>query len=843
MTTDNNPATEIARLRQRVAELESQIAAQATAPWSELIGRQLLVSVFEHFPWPVQLYSADGHHIMSNKATEAFFGRLPPQDYNFFEDEAINALGITNVIRDLIARRESFVDLGEYPYNIAEANPHLEGAPDHDLWLRTMLFVDYDAAGQTRHFVVIHLDVSESVRQETGRRRVENKLLRQEELTRNFIERNPYSIVVHDRKGRFLFANAKFYDLFFNGRRPEPPANWTMFDDPTLQDPALASQLKKIFGGEIAHMETEISFNPAKLTDLQELAVDVPDETRFLHVTIFGVSSREGSVTTVVAMHEDITDRKKIEKRIASKHKFLDAIIELNPYGIAVMDRDGHIQSVNEAFVKLFGFSPGPDFDWRLFEDPIAEKVGLAPKLLALREGKTVRISDGFFYNPRLVYPGESQEIPDVPLWLRVVAFPIMDEAGELANIVVMYEDITEQQNLAAQQESMRAQIQEMQKLEALSTMASGIAHDFNTVLSVIKGFAEVSEELAESPRLLRCQQQILAATKRAGDLVDKMMIFSRRVVSERRPLPLQKTVAEAMELLTGYFPATIRVKRDMQLEDGFVIADTTEIHQVLFNLCINAYEAMADTGGRLTVSLRPCDLSDPLPAELPDGRYCRLSVRDTGAGMDEETKQRVFEPFFSTKAIGQGCGMGLAVVHGIVQACGGHVVVGSELGKGTSFHVYLPLIEACEIVEADHGEEAPRGTGHILLVDDEPSVVESMSMNLERLGYSVTSCLKGNEAARRLEAEPEAFDLLITDQVMSDLSGIELSRIVHRHSPQLPILIVSAFEKPEVLAAIEASPNVGFLHKPFATVTIAKTIRDILTAAKENLNAGHPHH
>jgi len=400
--------------------------------------------------------------------------------------------------------------------------------------------------------------------------------------------------------------------------------------------------------------------------------------------------------------------------------------------------------------------------------------------------------------------------------------------------MLVNLRDITASRDLETQREKMEEQIRQMQKLEALGTLAGGIAHDFNTVLSVIQGFAEITRELFPDQAQVEYNQgQILTAVARAKTLVEKILIFSRRIDKERRPIPIGRVAEEAMHLLAGYLPATIKISHRFDPTVGLVMADPTEIHQIMLNLCINAYDAMADTGGKLTLSLVPIVLdagqAGRVAAGLGAGSYCRLSVSDTGVGMDADTRSRALEPFFSTKPPGEGTGMGLAVVHGIVKSCDGAIVIESELGVGSTFHVYLPTVATVAPTPTQPMEAPPRGTESILLVDDEPQIVEVFRTALTHLGYTVKSFTSPVAALAHFRENPHGFDVILTDQVMPELTGVQLAEEAMATRPDIPVVLASAYEEQDALRRIEQWPNVRFLHKPFERLTLALTVRKAL--------------
>ncbi|MEW6218740.1 MAG: ATP-binding protein [Thermodesulfobacteriota bacterium] len=347
----------------------------------------------------------------------------------------------------------------------------------------------------------------------------------------------------------------------------------------------------------------------------------------------------------------------------------------------------------------------------------------------------------------------------------------------------------------------MQSQLSQVQKMEAIGTLAGGIAHDFNNILLPIMGYAELIKKLlgVEQPAIVGYVDQILTASKRAKELVRQILTFSRQRSSERVPISLAPVVREVMQLLRSSLPATITIATEVLIEEATVVIDPAEVHQILMNLCTNAAHAMRGGGGRLTVSLREASgpMVDHDGGALLQERPCvRVSVQDTGHGIEPAHLARIFEPFFTTKGPGEGTGMGLSVVHGIVTGCGGGVRVESAPGQGSTFHIYLPLSRRM----TDHpalvtsGRPTHGGGIRVLLVDDEHMITELASAYLAEVGFRVTVKSSSLEALVHLRARPGDFDVLVTDQTMPELTGIKLAQRALEVRPDLPIILVTGY-------------------------------------------------
>jgi CheY-like chemotaxis protein len=372
--------------------------------------------------------------------------------------------------------------------------------------------------------------------------------------------------------------------------------------------------------------------------------------------------------------------------------------------------------------------------------------------------------------------------------------------------------------------------------MESVGTLAGGIAHDFNNILSGVLGYADmVREELVPGSKSLQLQQEVIKAGLRAKELVKQILTFSRQAEHDFKPLQLHLIVKEALKLLRASIPTTIEIRQDIHTCSGTVLADPTQIHQVLLNLCTNAYYAMREKGGVLKVSLQEILIGpeDQLAAlELQPGRYLQLSVSDTGVGIRPEDMEKIFEPYFTTKPVNEGTGLGLSVVHGIVKSHKGYITVNSEPGKGTVFNLYFPCIAAAEEAGATGAAEPlPGGNEHILVVDDEVFIIKIEQFLLENLGYRITATTSSMEALRLFEQQPADFDLVITDMTMPQMTGVELARKFLAIRPDIPIILCTGFNE---LINEKTAKEIGireFALKPVSKKEMAEMVRRALDA------------
>jgi PAS domain S-box-containing protein len=404
-------------------------------------------------------------------------------------------------------------------------------------------------------------------------------------------------------------------------------------------------------------------------------------------------------------------------------------------------------------------------------------------------------------------------------------------QTDESTFFVAIIRDITERKRL-------EAQLRQAQKMQAIGTLAGGIAHDFNNILSAIMGYAELAlDEVEQGSAVWNDLQGTLTAGRRARDLVQQILTFCRQQELARTSIPLHWLIEEALALLRAALPSTITIQPLIDRNAGAVLADPTQMQQVLMNLCTNAAHAMRTTGGVIEVRLEPIEIAADVPASVPGlkaGAYVRLTVQDNGHGMEPEILERIFEPFFTTKGPDEGTGMGLAVVHGIVTNHGGVITVESTPGQGSTFAIYLPRSDSPETTTPPVEEPVVGGSERILFIDDEDTLVHVGRATLQRLGYQVVVCTSSAEALELFRATPHAFDLVITDRTMPTLTGEALVRELRQIRSDIPIILYTGFSNPitpEQLRALEVD---AFLLKPVSAHEWARVIQQVLERAAD---------
>jgi PAS domain S-box-containing protein len=509
-----------------------------------------------------------------------------------------------------------------------------------------------------------------------------------------------------------------------------------------------------------------------------------------------------------------MVDELKTMEQLEAELAQYKAIVDFSLEGIYIA-QDRKLKFCNRRFADMFGFAdPGDAVGTDVMKLVSPKSRELVERELEAREKGRKQVSQYVFFARRL----DGSELEVETLAGRIIY------NGSPAVQGVM-RDITRERQL-------ESRLQQAQKMEAIGTLAGGIAHDFNNILSVIIGYTELSlDSRSQKIRTEHNLEQILKAAMRARDLVQQILSFSRQSEKEKKPVKINLIVNEVLNLIRASLPSTIKIVKNISKVPYVVLADPTQMHQVLMNLCTNAAHAMKGKGGVLKVELS--DLNRDLAAASEDvsapSPYLRLTVSDSGHGMAQEIKDRIFDPFYTTKAPGEGTGMGLSVVHGIVKNLDGEISVESESGKGTSFHLFLPLLEEAPAIKKEQKKEIPRGNERIMLVDDEVVLARVGEKILKQLGYKVTAETSSIDALETFRADPDSFDLVISDLTMPDLTGIELAKKMIAIKADVRVIICTGFSHQVSRDNIRDLGIKELIVKPYNKKEFAVTIRKVL--------------
>jgi PAS domain S-box-containing protein len=523
----------------------------------------------------------------------------------------------------------------------------------------------------------------------------------------------------------------------------------------------------------------------------------------------------------------DITERKRAEEELRDSEEMNRRLIESLTDAILVRGRE-LVTFANPAALRLFRAAAMEELVGRRYLDLIH------PDDRAVSAERVRRnMEEGWAAPPR-----EHRIIALDGAVVDVESTGVLFKHRGGAHVFGVFRDISARKQADLEKAKLETQLRQAQKMEAIGTLAGGIAHDFNNILSVIIGNAEMlgmSEEISPSTSRENVAP-ILAASSRAKKLVSQILTFSRQGEQQKLLISLKPVIKETIEFLRSSLPSTIQLKQYINPQAGTILADPTQMQQVLMNLCTNAAHAMEGSAGELKIELENATITEAdsrMTADVEPGSYVKMSVSDTGHGMEARVRERIFDPYFTTKGPGKGTGLGLSVVHGIVKSHGGMIQVYSEPGAGTTFRVYFPRTDGLERDEARIPEPLPRGTEKVLMVDDEPELADLGKRMLAHLGYRVDVRTSPLEALELFRADPERFDAIITDMTMPHLTGLNLAREILAIRPTLPIILCTGFSEQADEAKSHSAGVHSLLFKPLVISELANALRTALDETK----------
>ncbi len=528
-----------------------------------------------------------------------------------------------------------------------------------------------------------------------------------------------------------------------------------------------------------------------------------------------GFFDHDGKLSEIQSVGRDITQRKQAEEALHESEKKYRRFVENAVVGVYQVTKEGSFIFVNEKMAEMFGYDKPEKL---LREGPNIADFYARPeeRAVVLRE-----MDENDFIHGREV---EFRKRDGSGVWVALSARRVMEEGKTFYEGLM--EDITERKQ-------MQAQLQQSQKMEAVGTLAGGIAHDFNNILAIILGNAELaSADVPDSNPASESLKEIRRASIRAKDMVHQLLAFSRKSDEESKPIDMAPIIKESMKMLRSAIPTSVEFKQHISDEQCSIMGDATQINQIVMNLVTNAADAMAEEGGLLEVTLEKIILQEEKTCfdwVLSPGPYVRLRMRDTGEGIKPEIMERIFDPYFTTKEVGKGTGMGLSVIHGIVKRNGGGIRVESEPGKGTLFEIYFPALKETAEEEKAAEKEIEGGSEKILFVDDEESMVNLNRQRLERLGYNVKSTTKPVEALEWFTVDPHQFDVIITDMTMPRMTGDRLAAEVLKIRPHMPVIICTGYSERMSVKKAEAIGVRKYIEKPIDLRNLASALREVL--------------
>ncbi len=516
-----------------------------------------------------------------------------------------------------------------------------------------------------------------------------------------------------------------------------------------------------------------------------------------------------------VLVFRDISECNRIRESEDERLR-LTAAVESVTSSIIITDIDGKIQYVNPAFERITGYTRKEIIDRN------SNILNSGKQSKAFYRNMWDRLVNGKIWEGHLINRKKDGTFYE----LDATISPVKSESGKIVSYVSVRHDITKEVLL-------EKQLRQAQKMEAIGTLAGGIAHDFNNILGIILGYTEMAiSDYPEENEIQNRLKEVFKAACRAKNLVRQILTFSRQEEQELIPIRVGPIIKEGLKLLRASLPATIEIRNKINVKADTVMADPVQIHQVLMNLCINAAQAMHGNNGILKVNLTNINIDAPdrdYNSNLHPGLYLKLTVSDTGYGMEQSIMDHIFEPYFTTKDRGEGTGLGLSVVHGIIKRIGGAINVSSNIGKGTTFEVFFPNERQRTSDNNEISTKIFPGNERILFVDDEKALIKMGQKMLQKIGYKVTARTSGTAAIELFRRQKNKFDLVITDLTMPGITGIELSKEILKIRPNIPIILCSGYGK---MLSIEQLKSIGirrFIMKPMAIKDIAGTIRKVL--------------
>jgi PAS domain S-box-containing protein len=555
-----------------------------------------------------------------------------------------------------------------------------------------------------------------------------------------------------------------------------------------------------------------------------ELKLTLKDGRQFYAETKESVIYRDGKPHAILGIARDITERKHAEENLRKSEEKYRRIIENIDEGYSETTMDGVLLFCNESFCRIFGYSR-EELRTMCFRDFAAPED--AGRLFnAFRE----------MYRSGMPLTMENYNVVHKDGSIRrleMTASVMHDAAGTPIGARSMLRDVTQRKTSDEEREKLKKQLFQAQKLEAIGTLAGGIAHDFNNILASIMGYTELAMRDTLKEKRKKYLSQVLNSCERARNLIQHILTFSRQQEQERKPVDIKAIIKESLKMLRSSLPTTIQIEQKIDAPSSTVFADPTELHQIMMNLCTNAAHAMRAKNGTLKILLNNLAITQEMLSLNPDfqcGPHIQLTVGDTGHGIDPSIMDMIFDPFFTTKKQEEGTGLGLSVVYGIVKRYNGVITVQSDVGEGTIFNIYLPVVvEELPVREEIKDAAKLEGTGRILIVDDEEMLLLINQTFLSSLGYDVVAATGGQEALRLFAEDPGRYDLIITDMTMPQMTGMALSREVMAIRPDIPVILCTGYNESIIEEEAKAQGVKAFFMKPISLNALGRMVQQLL--------------
>ena len=756
----------------------------------QLQSHNFLLKMIEHLPAAITYVDSENRFRFSNRTFQSWWLRSSDQIIGRTASEILgedNRVALAQIADGLEGKVQEVELTHKFP-----------DGQTRTIWSK--IVPDVDSNGAICGVMRLTIDISD-------RKKAEMDLRDREELFRKLFYIAPDSMAMSRLEdGKYVQVNQKFTQLTgfteqdILGRTSREIGLWANPEEFRF----VYDQISK--SGYVDNFETSFRLKDGRI------------KRGLLSATVVELN-RKPHVLGVVKDVDDIKKAYEDKSRLATA---VDQAAER----VVITDSEGKIVYINPAFERITGYTRD-------------EVIGKYPSIISSgQHGRSFyevlwrTISTGNVWRGRIINRRKDGQF----LHEQSTITPVKDTSGTIINYVQIATDITEEENL-------RNQLAQSQKMEAIGTLASGIAHDFNNIIQAIMGYTElVMDDLPVESAAHSNLIKVINSAKRSGEMVKQILTFSRSSKAEVKNINIGPLVKEGLKFLKSAIPATVEIKEIIQPIAGNILGDPTQIYQVLMNLCINASQAMKGENGAIEIVLEQVDLDKNFASHNPPldaGKHVRLAVSDTGCGIPCNIRSKIFDPYFTTKEVGQGTGLGLSVVHGIVSNCNGAITVNSEPGRGTTFSVYFPLVEDQQQTEQQqHGsEEKPFGSEHVLVVDDEQIIAELIESQLKRDGYKVTTTTEPHKALSLLTADPDKFSVVITDLMMPQMSGMELAEEIRTNWPDKPIIVCTGWNQKVTHDQIKKIGVRAIVSKPTTMDGLAHEIRKALDSKSETIS------
>ena len=745
-------------------------------------------TIFENATEAIFQSTPDGRYLSVNPSLARMFGYSSPHE--LMEN-------VKNIGHDLYVNpldRDKLLSMLREKGSIEGYNVELYRRDRSRFWISLNIHEVKDPEGKLQYLEGTHTDI-------TDRKRTQDELLKINEELDRFFTVTLDLLCIADTDGKFRRLNLAWEKTLGYTRDELMDGRFYDFIHPD---------------------DIESTTQAVSRLNAQEEVIDFINRYRCKDGTYRWIEWRsfpQGKL--IYAAARDITDRILAQEELLESERRFRLAFETSPDAVNINRmEDGLYVDVNEGFTSLTGFTREEVIGKTSVEINLWNNPDDRKKLIQGLRAK------GYYDNLEAQFRKK-----DASIGIGLMSARVMTLKG-VPHILSITRDITERKRVEKEKEKLEAQLVQAQKMESIGTLAGGIAHDFNNILAAIIGYSELALDDVSDPVKLKAEiSEVIKAGGRAKNLVAQILTFSRKTEQAYTPLELPTLVKESLKMLRSVIPTTIDIRSEL-IESGLVMSNPTQIHQLMMNLCTNAAHAMEETGGVLSVTLGKTIFSgeDARDLVISPGAYIKLTVSDTGHGMTPEIMEKIFEPYFTTKELGRGTGLGLSVVHGIVKSHGGSIVCRSKPEKGTTFEVYLPELElGKEPVESVKEDYLFKGSERILFIDDEPDLASIAKKMLGKLGYDVTTSTSSLEALDLFKADPDRFDLVVTDMTMPGMTGDKLARKLMEIRPGIPVILCTGYSD---RVSGETTKEIGireYIMKPLQKKTFAGAIRKVL--------------